>query len=620
MAPLQHHHVLLLLLFIISTTAAAAGASSSSPFTPKSAFLRYYARKVPHHRPLPSFLLSKLSPLSPQLAAASFPSSSSLSSFCAAANILCPLPSSSLSLAPAPVASPSSFSSYSANPADFSNYGDDTSGGTDSFTLYSSDANIPIDTFRRYSHSSSDRSDSFNTYASDGNVVTDNFTSYASSAASASGSFSSYAHNANVPNLKFTNYDTSAVSRQRTFSSYSDDTNSGDQNFAGYGKHANSAPSSFTSYAKNSNTIGSTFSSYTEDGNDGGGEFTSYGGDGNGPKNDFRSYGEGSNGATHGFKLYRDRANVGDDSFRSYAEHGNAGRAEFENYGRSFNPGVDSFQGYGVGSSNQEVGFTSYAGDNTTFKSYAKTGVTFATYKNTSNSHPPTTNNHRSPTRWVEPGKFFREDNLNTGTRMIMADIRNKMPERSFLPRSVAEKLPFSATELGSIFQVPVDTALGKAMADTVSECGRAPSRGETKRCVTLAEDMVDFAVSVLGDDVAVRSTDNVRGWGRDVVIGEVKGVVDKGEMTKAVSCHQSLFPYLVYYCHSVPKVRVYEAEILDAGTKERINRAVAICHLDTSDWSPAHGAFVALGSRPGEIEVCHWIFEGDMTWTAADY
>ncbi|KAJ9567935.1 hypothetical protein OSB04_003901 [Centaurea solstitialis] len=30
--------------------------------------------------------------------------------------------------------------------------------------------------------------------------------------------------------------------------------------------------------------------------------------------------------------------------------------------------------------------------------------------------------------------------------------------------------------------------------------------------------------------------------------------------------------------------------------------------------WSPGHGAFVALGSGPGRIEVCHWIFENDMT------
>ncbi|KAI4354422.1 hypothetical protein L6164_003284 [Bauhinia variegata] len=86
-----------------------------------------------------------------------------------------------------------------------------------------------------------------------------------------------------------------------------------------------------------------------------------------------------------------------------------------------------------------------------------------------------------------------------------------------------------------------------------------------------------------------------------------------------SVSCHQSLSPYILYYCHSVPKVRVYEANLLGRKTKAKINHGVAICHLDTTAWGPTQGAFMALGSDPGRIEVCHWIFENDMTWTTAD-
>jgi hypothetical protein len=65
--------------------------------------------------------------------------------------------------------------------------------------------------------------------------------------------------------------------------------------------------------------------------------------------------------------------------------------------------------------------------------------------------------------------------------------------------------------------------------------------------------------------------------------------------------------------------VRLYEADILDVDSNRKINHGVAICHLETSDWSPSHGAFVALGGKPGQIEVCHWIFEGDMAWTLVD-
>ncbi|GLJ40908.1 hypothetical protein SUGI_0846260 [Cryptomeria japonica] len=52
-----------------------------------------------------------------------------------------------------------------------------------------------------------------------------------------------------------------------------------------------------------------------------------------------------------------------------------------------------------------------------------------------------------------------------------------------------------------------------------------------------------------------------------------------------------------------------------DYKEEKKINEGVAICHLDTRQWSAKHAAFVALGHEPGEIEVCHWIFENDLVW-----
>jgi len=204
---------------------------------------------------------------------------------------------------------------------------------------------------------------------------------------------------------------------------------------------------------------------------------------------------------------------------------------------------------------------------------------------------------------------------------MPMPDIRDKMPKRSFLPRSISSKLPFSTSkisEMKRIFHALDNSSTESMMLGALSDCERAPTQGETKRCVGSAEDMIDFATSVLGRNVVVRSTENVSGSKKNIMVGSVKGI-NGGKVTQSVSCHQSLFPYLLYYCHSVPKVRVYEADILDPSSKSKINHGVAICHLDTSSWSPGHGAFLALGSGPGRIEVCHWIFENDMTWTVAD-
>ncbi|VAI69822.1 unnamed protein product [Triticum turgidum subsp. durum] len=412
--------------------------------------------------------------------------------------------------------------------------------------------------------------------------------------------------------------------RSRGFTSYAQESNGGESSFAGYGKSGNSLRESFASYGNDTNTLSSGFANYGESANGATDTFTGYGVEGNVPENTFRSYGAGANAGVDSFKGYRDGANVGDDSFASYVKGANGGAAEFESYGGSANAGSVDFKGYGQGSNrNHEIGFKAYAGDNTTFKAYAETGVDFKEYHNTSSATATTSasEEHRQhlKTKWSpEPGKFFRERELVAGNRMPMPDIRDKMPPRAFLPRDIARKIPFEASAVSEAFRAAPDTALGKAVASTVAECERAPSRGETKRCATSAEDVVDFAVEMLGDDIVVRSTASTAGSGAEVRLGSVTG--GEAAPARAVSCHQSLFPYLVYYCHSVPRARVYEADIMSAaGDGRKINRGVAICHLDTSDWSPSHGAFVLLGGEPGKTEVCHWIFEGDMTWTVAD-
>lgn len=287
----------------------------------------------------------------------------------------------------------------------------------------------------------------------------------------------------------------------------------------------------------------------------------------------------------------------------------------FANYGKTFNVGNDTFKEYGKDSTGStSVGFKIYGLDRT-FKDYAKKGVTFAGYTNSSSKEILSEN------RWVEPGRFFRESMLKQGNLMVMPDIVDKMPKRSFLPRGILSKLPFSTSKLSEIreiFGASENSSMEQVLINALNECEKPPSKGETKQCVGSVEDMIDFATLVLGRNVTVRTTQNVKGSKQEIMIGKVKGV-NGGEVTESVSCHQSLYPYLVYYCHSVPKVRVYEAEILDVKSQSKINHGVAICHLDTSAWSPSHGAFVALGSSPGHIEVCHWIFENDMTWTIAD-
>ena len=590
----------------------------TNPFTPRASLLRYWNSHVSSKLPIPEFLLSKASPLSPHDYAflTRLATQKSLSShhhsFCSLANLYCLFDSDSVSR----TQNDANFALYSNK--HFINYGSSRFNGADSFKNYSEGLNTPDDSFIRYSQASTSHAEQFANYAENGNVADTNFTSYGFRARDGSGNFKNYDKLDNVPNLRFTSYDSAANNHRLSFSSYGNETNSGSQSFVSYGKNGNAGPSDFSNYADSSNILESDFAGYGESGNRANDSFKSYSFSGNDPRSNFKVYGAGSNSGSATFTSYRNQANVGGDSFQSYVRNSNSGMATFSNYGQSFHVGNDTFKEYGKGSRGRtKIGFKSY-GLGRNFKDYIKQGVSFSEYSNFSN---PTTEKGKLVNKWVEPGKFFRESMLKEGNVVVMPDIRDKMPARSFLPGAITSKLPFSSsvlTEIKEIFHAREGSAIERVIVNALEECERAPSRGETKRCVGSAEAMIKFASSVLGHNIAVRTTENVNGSSKSVMIGTVKEI-NGGQVTKSVSCHQSLYPYLLYYCHSVPKVRVYEADIVDVDTKAKINHGVAVCHIDTSAWGPEHGAFLALGSSPGKIEVCHWIFENDMTWTTAD-
>ncbi|KAI4342544.1 hypothetical protein MLD38_027161 [Melastoma candidum] len=112
------------------------------------------------------------------------------------------------------------------------------------------------------------------------------------------------------------------------------------------------------------------------------------------------------------------------------------------------------------------------------------------------------------------------------------------------------------------------------------------------------AEDLIDFGTCIPGCFAILRTTDSVNKSTWEVTIGEVSGI-NGGAVTESFSCHQSLYPYLLHYCHSVPKVRVYEPNGLDCKGRNRINHGVTVCHVDSSASGPGHCAFIALGHSP---------------------
>ena len=63
---------------------------------------------------------------------------------------------------------------------------------------------------------------------------------------------------------------------------------------------------------------------------------------------------------------------------------------------------------------------------------------------------------------------------LKKGTVMPMPDIKDKFPERSFLPRSISSKLPFSTSkisELKRVFHAGDNSTMETMIVETLSDC-----------------------------------------------------------------------------------------------------------------------------------------------------
>ncbi|XP_043699326.1 polygalacturonase-1 non-catalytic subunit beta-like [Telopea speciosissima] len=204
---------------------------------------------------------------------------------------------------------------------------------------------------------------------------------------------------------------------------------------------------------------------------------------------------------------------------------------------------------------------------------------------------------------------------VKEGGFIPIPDLRDPLSYKSFLSRSLASKIPFSfprIKELKNLFGVVDESIMDEYIQDTLKVCKKNPIRGEQSTCATSAEDLIDFVVEKLGNRVRAWSTESVEGSYENVSIGAVK-LIHGNHSKPPTLCHSQPFPFQVYYCHILPKVKVYA---IDIHAEKKVNNAIMACHYDTSTWNPNHLAFKLLGFGPGLIEVCHWINENGVIWT----
>ena len=83
----------------------------------------------------------------------------------------------------------------------------------------------------------------------------------------------------------------------------------------------------------------------------------------------------------------------------------------------------------------------------------------------------------------------------------------------------------------------------------------------------------------------------------------------------KMVICHPVPYPYAVFFCHYFGTgTKVFQVSL--CGKNGDNVEAVAVCHMDTSDWDPDHILFQLLGVKPGASSpVCHFLPTNHLVW-----
>ncbi|KAM7459398.1 hypothetical protein LguiA_036392 [Lonicera macranthoides] len=192
---------------------------------------------------------------------------------------------------------------------------------------------------------------------------------------------------------------------------------------------------------------------------------------------------------------------------------------------------------------------------------------------------------------------------MRKGTKLNLEFIKSTSAS-TFLPRQVADSIPFSSAQLPEILNrvsVKPDSLEAEKIKLTVSQCDQA-AIGEEKICATSLESLIDYSTSKLGKKVEAISTEvekeTIKSQGYSIT-----GVKKMGVNDETVVCHRLSYPYPVFYCHYTQKVEAYTVSMVgDDGTNVK---AVTVCHIDAS----------TLKAKPESVPVCHLLPEDNLVW-----
>ncbi|AES73702.2 dehydration-responsive RD22-like protein [Medicago truncatula] len=215
---------------------------------------------------------------------------------------------------------------------------------------------------------------------------------------------------------------------------------------------------------------------------------------------------------------------------------------------------------------------------------------------------------------------FFTLKDLKVGNIMqIYFPKRDPSTSPKLWSKQKAESLPFSSNQLSYLlkfFSFSQDSPQAMAMKNTLRECESKPIKGEVKLCATSFESMLEFTQNVLGSKYEIQGYATLHKTKSSVTLQNYTIVEILKEILapKMVACHTVPYPYAVFYCHGQESDnRVYRASLVgENGDKVE---AMAVCHMDTSQWAPSHVSFQVLEVTPGTSSVCHFFPADNYIW-----
>lgn len=160
-------------------------------------------------------------------------------------------------------------------------------------------------------------------------------------------------------------------------------------------------------------------------------------------------------------------------------------------------------------------------------------------------------------------------------------------------------------------FGVKPDSTSARMMQNTLKSCEEPTMLGEEKFCATSVESMIDFTISKLGKNIQAFTTNMPTSVKRKEEYFIADGLTFVGDA--GLVCHRMPYVYVVFYCHKIQNTVAYTVPLFaDDKTK---GKAIAICHRDTSNWSPNHVAFKILNVKPGSTPICHFLYPDNIAW-----